>query len=441
LAVLESAKEALAPSAFCHAARVRRAIDRDTNLGASAIYLHAYLANALSRIFLATVCLIIYGSLYPWHFHARELTSNPAWILVHAWPSNFDAAQIKDIAINILLYTPLGLFGFLSLSRTRRKAVAAAIPVAIGFALSFSIEILQLFDAGRDGSALDVLTNTTGSGVGVLCGLLFENSLRRIQTRFSPVRYHQPGALLLLVFLAAYQLSPFFPDYSVFSLRHKLVALFAINEFSVRSCLGSLVEWLAIARVVELAIDPVWAGSAYLALWMLVPAKILIAGRTAGCAELAGASLAYFIWHIGFRQSPQRGQILAALFTGLIIVRGLAPYQFTDAAMPFSWIPFAALFETERVAAMTIFLGKLFAYGTFVWLLRDRGWRMRYAATVAAAILGAIEAAQMYLPGRVPEITDPLIALFLGWVFWLMDDWPEASGGKLVRKTGPVMAG
>jgi VanZ family protein len=381
----------------------------------------------LSRIFVATICLIIYGSLYPWHFHARELTSNPAWIMLHSWPSQLGAPQVKDIAINILLYTPLGLFGFLSLSPTRRKALAVAVPVAIGCTLSFGIEILQFFDAGRDTSALDVLANTAGSGVGVLSGLLFESSLRRIHTRFSPVRYLQPGALLLLVFLAAYLLSPFFPDYSIFSLRHKLVALFAVNGFSVRSCLVSLVEWLAIARIVEAAIDPVWALRAYLALLILIPTKILIVGRTTGCAELSGAALAYFIWRYGLRQSPRRAQVLAVLFTALIVIRGLAPYQFTSAAMPFSWIPFAALFETERVAALTIFLGKLFAYGTFVWLLRDSGWKMRYAAIVAAATLGAIEAAQMFLPGRVPEITDPMIALLLAWIFWLVDDWPETA--------------
>jgi VanZ family protein len=380
----------------------------------------------LSRIFFATILLIIYGSLYPWHFHARELGSNPAWILVHSWPSHVGATQIKDIAINILLYTPLGLFGFLSLSQTRRKALAVGAPIAIGFALSCGIEILQFFDAGRDTSALDVLANTAGSGLGVLCGLLFESSLRRIQTRLSPVRYHQPGALLLLVFLGAYLLSPFFPDYSIFSLRHKLAALFAINGFSVRSGLVSLVEWLAIARIVEAALDRVWAPRAYLALLMLIPAKILIVGRTTGCAELAGAALAYLIWQYGLRRFPRRSQILPVLFTALIIIRGLAPYEFTSVAMPFSWVPFAGLFETERVAALTIFLGKLFTYGTFVWLLRDGGWKMRYAAIGAAATLGAIEAAQMFLPGRVPEITDPLIALLLAWIFWLVDDWSEA---------------
>jgi VanZ family protein len=376
----------------------------------------------VSRIFFATICLIIYGSLYPWHFHARELPASPVSILIHSWPLYSGPAQIKDIVINILLYTPLGLFGFLSLSQARRRAFQVAVPVAIGFALSFSIEILQLFDAGRDTSALDVLSNTTGAGLGVFCGLLFENSLRRIRTSHSTIRYQQPGSLLLLVFLVAYQLSPFFPDYSVFSLQHKLIALMTVSEFSIRICLLSLIEWLAIARLVETAIDPLWASGVYLALLMLIPAKILIVGRTTNCAELAGAALAYLVWRYGLRQSPPRAQVLAVLFIALIIIRGLSPYQFTSAATPFSWIPFRALFDTDRAAAITIFLGKLFAYGTFVWLLRDSGWRMRYAAAGAAATLGAVEVAQMYLPGRVPEITDPLIALFLAWILWLVDD-------------------
>ena len=57
---------------------------------------------------------------------------------------------------------------------------------------------------------------------------------------------------------------------------------------------------------------------------------------------------------------------------------------------------------------------------TFVWLLRDSGLRMRYAAAAAAIILAAIEVTQMYLPGRTPEVTDPLLALILAWVFGVM---------------------
>ena len=382
----------------------------------------------MSRIFFATICLIIYGSLYPWQFHTRELAANPVWIMAHSWPAVFDAVQIKDIVFNVLLYTPLGLFGFLSLSHARRRVVRLAAPVAIGLALSFAMEILQLYDTGRDSSALDVLTNTAGAGVGVLCGLFFENSLRRIHTRQAPIHYQQSSSVLLLIVLAAYQLSPFFPAYSIFGLQNKVIALIARNGFSPGICLISMVEWLAIARLVETAVDPLWRSRIYLALLMLVPTKILVAGRSTNFAELAGAALAYFIWRYGLQRSPWRSQALAVLFTAIIVIRGLSPYQFTNAATPFSWIPFRALFDTDRVAALTIFLGKVFAYGTFVWLLRDSGWRMRYAAAGAAATLGAIEAAQIFLPGRVPEITDPLMALCLAWIFWLVDDSRSVSG-------------
>ena len=359
----------------------------------------------MSRIFLATICLIIYGSLYPWHFHSRELPANPAWILLHAWPAPADPIPIKDIALNVVLYAPLGLFGFLSLSRIRSGAVRIALPIAIGFALSFSMEILQLFDVGRDSTALDVLSNTAGAGIGALCGVLFEGSLRR-----------QPASLLLLVCFAAYQLSPFLPD---LSLRQKFGAL---TEFSVRIWLVSLVEWLVIARLVETATDPPWWSRIYFALLILMPARMWIAGRTLTGAELVGAALAYLFWRYGLRRFSWRAQFLAALFTALIVFRGLSPYQFTGPAAHFSWVPFQALIFTERIAAMTIFLRKLFAYGTFVWLLRQAGLTLWYAAACAAATLGAIEAVQVYLPGRVPEVTDPLMALLLAWIFWMLDE-------------------
>lgn len=382
----------------------------------------------MSRIFFATICLIIYGSLYPWHFQARELTANPVWILIHAWPGPGEI-QIDDVALNILLYAPLGLFGFLSLSHVRRRVVPVAVPIAIGFALSFSMEILQLFDLGRDSGALDVLNNTVGAGVGVLCGVLFENSLSKIRN------YRQLASLLLLVCFVLYQLSPFHPEDSVVSLQDKFTSLMAVREFSIRICLVSLVEWLAVARLVEAAIDKLWRSRIYFAIWMLIPTRMLIAGRTTTGAELAGAALAYIVWRYGLQTFSRRAQLLAVLFASLIIFRGLAPYQFTSRAASFSWIPFRALFVADRLAAITIFLGKVFAYGTFVWLLRDSGWRMRYAAVGAAGTLGAIEAAQMFLPGRVPEITDPLIALFLAWVFWLVDDSRYGSAADEDEKT------
>jgi VanZ family protein len=381
----------------------------------------------ISRLFLATICLIIYGSLYPWHFHARELTANPAWILAHAWPTHFGASQIKDVIVNVLFYAPLGLFGFLSLSNNRLKSVAGAVIIAIGFALSCSMEMLQLFVAGRDTSALDVLSNTAGAAVGVACGVLFESYLRKIQAGLQTIRWNQKGSLLLLVCFAARELAPFFPDYSPYRVWHKGMALLAVNEFSVGAFLASLVEWLAVARLVETATAPPWVSRIYLMVLALIPAKILIIGRTTNRMELAGAALAYFIWRYGLQRSGWRSRSLAVLFTMLIVLRGLSPFHFINEATPFSWIPFRALLQTGRMAAFSIFFGKLFACGTLVWLLRDSGWRMRYAAAGAAAILAVIEAAQMYLPDRVPEVTDPLLALIVASVLTVVDGSPEGS--------------
>jgi len=390
----------------------------------------------ISSLFVANICLIVYGSLYPFHFQARELTGNPAWILAHAWPTHFSPNQTKDVIVNVLFYAPLGLFGFLSLSNSRLRSVAGGATIAIGFALSCSMEMLQLFDAGRDTSALDVLSNTAGAGVGVGCSVLFESYLRNMEAGLRTIGGNQKGSLLLLACFAARELAPFFPDYSPYRVWHKGIALLAVQDFSVGQFLASLVEWLAVARFVETATDPPWVSRIYLALLALIPAKILIIGRTTNGMEIAGAALAYFVWRYG-KQSGWRSRALAILFTTLIVLRGLSPFHFMSEATPFSWMPFRALLQTGRLAAISIFFGKLFACVTLVWLLRDSGWRMRYAAAGAAAILAAMEAAQMFLPGRVPEITDPLLALLLAWILTLLDGSPDGSTN---RQAGSRMA-
>jgi hypothetical protein len=57
-------------------------------------------------------------------------------------------------------------------------------------------------------------------------------------------------------------------------------------------------------------------------------------------------------------------------------------------------------------------LQKFFWYGSAVWLLRAAGWRLARAVIVLAVLLGAIEVIQIYLPRRVAEITDPLLAYY-----------------------------
>jgi membrane associated rhomboid family serine protease len=108
------------------------------------------------------------------------------------------------------------------------------------------------------------------------------------------------------------------------------------------------------------------------------------------------------------------------------VVLGLAPFAFQDRAQPFSWLPFQAAFTSEWVTALVVLLGKLFLYGSLLWLIRESGVPLAIATAATAAVLAAIEVTQMYLPGRSPEITDPVIALILAWVFWSLA--PKQAG-------------
>jgi VanZ family protein len=53
--------------------------------------------------------------------------------------------------------------------------------------------------------------------------------------------------------------------------------------------------------------------------------------------------------------------------------------------------------------------------------LRAAEWRLAYAAVVVALLLGTIEAIQICIPGRVAEITDPLLALIMASFLGLVD--------------------
>lgn len=74
------------------------------------------------------------------------------------WSTAFAA---PDFLLNVLLYAPLGLCLW------RHSLVAG---VALGAVLSASVEVLQLWYVGRDGSSFDILANALGVGCGVLAG-------------------------------------------------------------------------------------------------------------------------------------------------------------------------------------------------------------------------------------------------------------------------------
>ena len=365
------------------------------------------------RLLLLVIGLIVYGSLYPWHFDFEGSGANPLWVLLHAWPRGIDRFVLRDIPINLLIYLPLGMAAFLAAARRHGRLVAFYAALLIALGLSASMEMLQIYDPGRTCSLLDMLCNVCGAAAGALAAMVFHQQL--VSLAWHKPGRHGPAALLLAACWASYQLYPFFPVFSQTRLRASLRLLAQTTSFSAMEIWASAAEWLAAALVLEALLGglrPRWL----LAAMACLPLRLFIVGRSLTLNEALGAALALLLWSL----LPERKRLLAGLvlLAAATVLRELSPFRFEATPHPFSWIPFAATFESERQSATVILLRKTFEYGALVWLFRRRGISYAGAAAAVAGSLAVLETMQRYLPGRSPEITDSVLTLLMTLVLW-----------------------
>lgn len=69
-----------------------------------------------------------------------------------------------DIARNVALYVPFGIFGMVTLGRSDPRGILRVTAIAILF--SFLVEALQLYTADRVASLTDIASAAVGTSVG-----------------------------------------------------------------------------------------------------------------------------------------------------------------------------------------------------------------------------------------------------------------------------------
>jgi hypothetical protein len=203
--------------------------------------------------------------------------------------------------------------------------------------------------------------------------------------------------------------------------RLKLEALEHHFTFPVVPAIGSMIDWLTVALLLEVIAGPRFGSLLLPLVAMLVPARLLIVSRTFTWTEIAGAVCAWALWSTWMHRYRKRTALLAWLAAGMLLARGLAPYHWTARVNSFCWTPFRSFFESNWGSAGLVFLNKSFLYGVAVWLFHKAGYSYLRATLGLAALLLAIEAAQMYLPGRSSEITDPIMIVVLTVVLKSLD--------------------
>ncbi len=358
---------------------------------------------------LATVLLILYGSLYPFQF--SSLRGVDAWALITGL--DFQRASRGDVVANLLLYVPLGLCLMLAWPARWSRLRGFVWAVVLGSLLSLSVELLQVHATLRVSSLTDLALNAAGSAIGALAAILYLAMGSTIRIPGAAAGRPEPISLGLIALWLAFRLAPFVPTIDWQKYKDALKPLLLEPDLAWFDVLRYAVGWL----VVGFAVRQVWRRE-YAVYALAVIAAIVLAGRVVVVGKTLSASeVAALIACIPAAAilvvlpERRRALLIATLLFVVIAVAGLKPFVFSTEAQSFSWVPFKNSLNDNLEVNYSVLLEKCFWYFSLIWLLTRRGIGILMATLITATLLALIELAQLWISGRSAEITDPLLAV------------------------------
>lgn len=379
----------------------------------------------------ASAALILYGSLFPFRLRANPdvgLDDVVRTLTTFRWTTR------GDFIANLLLYMPLGLCLMFAWSGQQARWSTLARTVLVGAALSVAVELTQLYVRFRFSSLTDIALNATstlGGGIAAMVYAAVGTSLRipiLASSRLDP-----PALSVLLLWLAT-RLAPFVPTIDWQKYKDALKPLFIEPQIDPAGLLRYVTGWLVVGYAVRLLTRREYALHATLAIVAIVLlGRVVVVGKTMSASELAALAACMFIAPL-LIATPERRRVtaLSMLVVVTIVAQGVMPLDFLSQPQPFSWMPFRSSIRGSIEANYSALFEKSFWYFSLIWLLTRGGWRVGPAAFATASIVAAVEVAQMWMPGRTPDVTDPLIALVAG----LLLAMPRERSGQAATQPG-----
>ncbi len=354
--------------------------------------------------------LIAYGSLYPFSFSGTDSAA-----LDHLRTIGFARTTRSDVASNILLYLPLGACVAWLLANRAGGLLAALAATLAGAALSFAVEIAQLYETRRVASLGDVLYNTIGASAGAWIALAIAATHRRLHASPFAGLLRNPVATALVLSWAGYRLAPFAPVLDPDKWSGAFAPLAEPGWWAAGRIAPHALAWL----VISLACACIAPARPYRALALAMAAvlagRVLFAGLALDPAEAAGMAAAFALAAALARLQPERAaSVLAAALVVMIAIQGLAPFDFQVAQDRFALVPFAESLLQYRAASLTDIFLRCFTGGALVWLLVRGGLTVVPATAIGAGLVFTVELLQTWLPGHTADITDPLLTLAAG---------------------------
>ncbi len=360
------------------------------------------------RLIFVLAFLIIYGSLYPFHFNFDSVNDE---LFRKLFNFNFFQQGYADIVSNIILFIPLGFIAVKSLSHKSLRLTHWLVISCGIFSFAFAIQIVQLWTPDRVPSGGDAIWNLVGGFLGgLLCQLHFSKESQKWLS-LPPVNqvYLYLGVLLVLI-----NWTPFVPSLDFGTVINNLKTLVFQRQISIYWVCEKALLWLICfyflkkSGVLRLTFLDCLAIIA-----ITLCDKVLIADSPLTIDHIVGAMLGYILWLSC--QKLITDKLIAFLLILLVVSLALYPFELNSETQDFRWLPFSGALGGNILVNILAMVKKCVLYACVVWALYIVTRRLFLSSIVVSVIIFACEYAQIYLIQSVPEITDGLLVLMAGY--------------------------
>jgi glycopeptide antibiotics resistance protein len=412
---------------------------------------------------------VIYGSLVPLKFQPLALDQAfEQFSKIFVLPLLVDSRT--DVLTNVLLFIPLGYCWLAALRTDRRGGVglltAALLIIVSCAALSVGIEFTQMFFRGRTVALSDIIAECSGGIVGVVlwlsCGEIVTAFARSFSVEREPTALIQRLLLVYCVGLFVSQVLPLDLTLGLGELAQKYrsgrivlvpfgythsswftAAWDHLTDIALNAPLGVAAAllwtppgtrrrpWVAfgagVAAVSFIELAQLFVFSRFSDVTDLVTGSIGVALGVAAVTALSDRRTAAMVRPNAAGGAPPLARIAVVVWIAVLVSYHWRPFDFTVdhrrvivglhelLSVPFSWYyaatEFHAFTEMSRKILLALPLGVLLGLSWPVDRARSPISRLRLPilAGLAFCLLFAIEVGQVFLPGRVPDVTDAIV--------------------------------
>lgn len=343
--------------------------------------------------------LLFYLSLFPYNFDFSRSILAPRF----DWPRT--DGDWMDTFLNLLAYMPLGF-----LTRRANGLVPALI---VGASLSALVELGQSFLPTRHPSIRDFVLNTAGTAIGWSAGRIVEEEYSRHLSGFQAL-FRSRLAILGWLLWFIWQAAPLVP-----LLRRSQLYLFWTALSHPQLSLERIAsQAIAIAFLVKITPLERWRTCTIAALGILWSG--LVFRNAFDYSDLLGLACGVLLANAPW-------PILATLsFAHLAYLQFHAIGQNLDSQQRFSWFPMAG-FTSAPFPVLRTTAGKAILYGATIFAAARSRIHIAAATSLVALLLAIGEYLQQTIPGRTPEITDPLLAIAMAFLFHHLAKSPQSE--------------